>query len=124
MQNYKNKVVLIIGATGGIGSELSRQFSERGAKLVLFSKNESKLKNLKSSLNSPNISILGDARNYDDLESAVKTGIKEFGQIDVLVHAVGSIVLKSIQNLSLDEFREILDINLTSPFLAIKSVIP
>ncbi|MFZ1291124.1 MAG: SDR family oxidoreductase [Melioribacteraceae bacterium] len=67
--------------------------------------------------------IFGDATNSEDLANAVKLGTEKFGKIDSLNHAVGSIVLKPIHNTDEETFRNILDHNLISPFLAIKSVI-
>ncbi|MCB0743182.1 MAG: SDR family oxidoreductase, partial [Ignavibacteriae bacterium] len=82
-----------------------------------------KLENLKSKLKSDSIIVKGDATNYNDLENAVKLGIEKFGKIDAMIHAVGSIVLKPIHNTDEETFRNILELNLVSPFRAIKSVI-
>ena len=57
------------------------------------------------------------------MENAVKLGIEKFGKVDSLIHAVGSIVLKPIHNTDEDTFRNIIELNLISPFLAIKSVV-
>ncbi|MCB0753246.1 MAG: SDR family oxidoreductase [Ignavibacteriae bacterium] len=125
MMNYRfeNKVVIIIGATGGIGEVVSKRLAEEKASLILFSRNVEKLENLKSKLKSDSIIVKGDATNYNDLENAVKLGIEKFGKIDAMIHAVGSIVLKPIHNTDEETFRNILELNLVSPFRAIKSVI-
>lgn len=120
---FKDKVVLIIGATGGIGEVVSRRLSEENAKLILFSRNSKKLDELEKSLSSESIKIVGDATNGNDLENAVKLGIEKYGKIDSLIHAVGSIVLKPIHNTDEDTFRNVVELNLISPFLAIKAVI-
>lgn len=125
MMNYRfeNKVVIIIGATGGIGEVVSKRLAEEKASLILFSRNVEKLEKLKPKLKSDSIIVKGDATNYNDLENAVKLGIEKFGKIDSMIHAVGSIVLKPIHNTDEETFRNILELNLVSPFLAIKSVI-
>ena len=123
MNRFENKVVLIIGATGGIGEEICRRLSAEKASLVLFSKNLSKLEELKSRLDTESIIVHGDAQNIADLEIAVEKGKNAFGKIDSLIHAVGSIVLKPIHNTDVETFRNILELNLISPFLAVKSVI-
>ncbi len=122
-KRFENKVVFIIGATGGIGEIVSKRLAEEKASLILFSRNSDKLNDLKSELDTECIAIVGDAANSTDLENAVKLGIEKFGRIDSLIHAVGSIVLKPIHNTDEETFREILELNLLSPFLAIKSVI-
>lgn len=120
---FDNKVVLIIGATGGIGQVVSKRLASENAKLILFSRNSEKLDNLAQKLDIEFLKVVGDATNYNDLENAVKLGIEKYGKIDSLIHAVGSIVLKPIHNTDEGTFREIIELNLISPFLAIKSVI-
>ena len=120
---FENKVVLVIGATGGIGEVVSKRLDDEGASLILFSRNEEKLNKLNNELNSKHIVICGDATNLNDLETAVSNGIEQFGRIDSMIHAVGSIVLKPLHNTDEETFRNVLDQNLISPFLAIKSVI-
>lgn len=120
---FDNKVVLVIGASGGIGSNLVQKLDSENAKLILFSRNKEKLENLNKTLENENIIVSGDAAKFSDLENAVKLGIEKFGRIDSLIHAVGSIFLKPIHNTDEEIFRNTIELNLISPFLAIKSVI-
>ena len=122
-ERFNNKVVFIIGATGGIGEILSQRLAEENAKLILFSRNSDKLDKLEQKLDTELIKIVGDASNSEDLDNAVTLGIEKFGKIDSLIHAVGSIILKPIHNTDEDTFRDIVELNLISPFIAIKSVI-
>ncbi|NVM46585.1 MAG: SDR family oxidoreductase [Candidatus Lokiarchaeota archaeon] len=118
----ENKVIVILGATGGIGSAVAEKASKLGAKLVLVARNLADLKELENSLQH-SISIQADVTNSNDLKRMVEEVESKFGKIDVLIHAVGSIVLKPIHVLKIEEFEEIIKINLTSAFLAIKAVI-
>ncbi|MCW8849650.1 MAG: SDR family oxidoreductase [Melioribacteraceae bacterium] len=120
---FENKVVFLVGATGGIGKALCEQLAKEKANLILFSRNPDKLKTLENNLNTNVISVVGDATKLMDLENAIKLGVEKFGKIDALIHAVGSIVLKPIHNTDEEVFRSTLDQNLISPFLSIKSVI-
>ena len=120
---FENKVVLVVGATGGIGEAVCKRLADEKANLILFSRNHDKLKRLENNLNTNVISVVGDATKLIDLENAVKIGIEKFGKIDSLIHAVGSIVLKPIHNTDEEVFRNTLEQNLVSPFLSIKSVI-
>ena len=123
MENrFDEKVALVIGATGGIGSEICKRLNAEGAKLSLFSRNESKLIELQNEFKDT-ITVVGNATDFEDLKSAVNKTVNEFGKIDILIHTVGSIVLESISALSEEMFRNTLELNLISPFLAIKSVI-
>ncbi|TFG17204.1 MAG: SDR family oxidoreductase [Promethearchaeota archaeon] len=119
---FENQVILLLGATGGIGSVIAKKASQMGAKLVLVARNNEKLKILENHLDSA-ISIQADATKEEDLKKVVEVAEQKFGKIDILIHAVGSILLKPIHALKLEEFEETLKINLISAFLAIKSVI-
>jgi len=118
----EEKVILLLGATGGIGSEIAKKASKLGARLILVARNNETLKELEKELEN-SISIQADVTKADDLTRVVNTAEEKFGKIDILIHAVGSILLKPIHTLKLDEFEETIKINLTSAFLAIKSVI-
>jgi len=118
----ENQVILLLGATGGIGSAIAKKASQMGATLVLVARNEENLKKLESQLDNA-IYIKADATKEEDLKKAVELAEQKFGKIDILIHAVGSILLKPIHVLKLEEFEYTLKLNLTSAFLAIKSVI-
>jgi NAD(P)-dependent dehydrogenase (short-subunit alcohol dehydrogenase family) len=124
MSDFTNKTVMIIGATGGIGKVVSKRFNSLGAKLLLFSRNEEKLKDLAIELKGDREIFVGDALSKDDIDAAVTKAYDSFGSIDVLVHAVGSIVLKSLHSTNEQTFRDVLDLNLVSPFLAMNAVMP
>lgn len=120
---FDNKVVMMIGATGGIGEIVSQRLAEENAKLILFSRNEDKLKILQNKIKGNSIIFRGDANNILDMENAVRKAIENFGRVDSLIHAVGSIYLKPIHNTEPEDFLQTIQLNLISPFLAVKSVI-
>lgn len=120
---FDNKTVMIIGATGDIGSITAKRISEEGGNLILVARDLSKLQSLKNELKPKSIIQSIEATKGDGLQRAVQIGEGEFGKIDVLIHAVGSIVLKSLQTTSEEIFRETLELNLVSPFLSIKAVL-
>lgn len=121
---FQDRVALIIGATGGLGAELCAQYIAGGGRVIAFARSEEKLLALKSRHGERLLTIAGDATRETDLAEAVIAGEAAFGKVDHLFHAVGSIVLKSLQATSLADFESILQLNLTSPFLAIKAVLP
>ena len=118
----KDKIILLLGATGGIGSKIAKRAYQGGAKLILVARNKEKLQKLSNELdNSPYYSI--DATNFEEINQVVKDVEQNFEKIDVLIHAIGSILLKPLHILKIEEFQQTLNINLTSAFLAIKAVI-
>lgn len=120
---FKDKTIMIVGATGGIGSITARRISEEAGNLILVARDLLKLESLQKELKTKSIIQSIDATKTDELQQAVHKGEQEFGKIDVLIHAVGSIVLKSLQTTSELIFRETLELNLISPFLSIKAVL-
>ena len=118
----EGKVILLLGATGGIGSKVAEEASKLGAKLILVARTKKKLDELNAKIKN-SIAFEADATNFNDLKSIVEKVEDRFGKIDVLIHAVGSILLKPIHILKQEEFEETLQINLVSAFLGIKAVI-
>lgn len=123
MENLHSLSVLIIGATGGVGSLLTRRCAEAGASLTLFSRNQEKLQSLEEAFPDA-VTVTGDAATSADLERAVSHAESAYGKVDVLFHAVGSILLRPLHQTSEEQFRQTLDLNLVSPFLAMKAVLP
>lgn len=126
----KGKVVLITGATSGIGRAFLEKFSENGASVIfngLPSKNESIEQiqsHLKTKYGTESYFHLADMSKPLEIETMVDEGIKKFSKIDILINNAGIAVLKPSMQTSLEEFSKILQINLLSHFVITKKVIP
>ncbi len=120
--NLKNKKVIISGATGGIGNSLVKRFTEDGAIVLATGTKEEKLKNLKNEFN--NIQTekfnLGD---HSKIETFVESATQKLGGIDILVNNAGINLDSLTIRLSEENWKKVLDINLTSTFLMCKSAI-
>lgn len=116
----KNKVVVVVGATGGIGSALVPKLAESGAKLVLVSRDIHKLEeivnNLEDDYDAEAIAIPTDITKYAQVEEMVQKAIAKFGQIDVLVNAAGAGILKQFNRIEPQELDHLLDLNLKGNF--------
>ncbi|RUL86920.1 SDR family NAD(P)-dependent oxidoreductase [Tautonia sociabilis] len=119
------QTILINGATGGIGSHLARMLVDRGDRVVLFARHEEPLRALASELGGDPVARpeVGDAGNPADLERAVANAVETFGRLDGLAHCIGSVVIKPLHLLSLDEFDAALHINLRTAFNAVKAAL-
>jgi len=122
MINFKNKKILITGATGGIGYYLVKKFISLDGEVLVTGTNEKKLENLKNQI--PNIKVIKfDLSNHSEIESFVDDAISKLNGIDVLVNNAGI----TVDNLSLrmknEEWQKVIDINLTSTFYLCKNVI-
>ena len=120
--NLKNKKVLITGATGGIGNSIVKKFDELGAKIFASGTNEKKLDILKKDY--PNIIPSKFKLNeHDEIENFVDEAHKKLEGLDILVNNAG-ITLDNISiRLSQENWKKVLDINLTSSFLMSKFAI-
>ena len=120
--NLKNKKVIITGATGGIGNSLVKKFHESGALILATGTKEEKLNKLKD--NFSNIRI--EKFNLDDpqeIDSFIESACNKLNGLDVLINNAG-ITLDSLTiRLSEENWKKVLDINLTSTFLMCKSSI-
>ena len=119
MINFKNKKILVTGASGGIGRALVKKFCELDADILGTGTNAEKLDLLKKDY--PNIKVKKfDISEHSRIEEFIDNVSLELGGLDILINNAG----KNIDNLSLrmkdDEWKKIIDINLTSTFLLSK----
>ena len=120
--NLKNKKIIITGATGGIGYSIVKKFSEAGSKILASGTNEEKLNNLKNEF--ANIEVekfkLDEHKN---IEAFIESASKKLGGLDILVNNAGI----NLDNLSIrlteENWKKVLDINLTATFLMCKFAI-
>ena len=120
--NLKNKNILITGATGGIGNALVEKFSNLGSKIAATGTNEEKLNNLKKKF--PNIHVEKfKLDEHDKIEKFVDTINEQLGGIDILVNNAGITLDNLSIRLTEENWKKVLDINLTSSFLMCKFAI-
>ena len=119
MINFKNKNILITGASGGIGKELIKKFSDLGGNIIGTGTKTDKLDLLKK--NYPNIKVKKfDISEHKRIEEFIDDVTLELGGLDILINNAGT----NADNLSLrmkdDEWKKVIDVNLTSTFLLSK----
>jgi short-subunit dehydrogenase len=112
----KDQVIVIVGATGGIGSALTRKLAPTGARLVLSSKDGIRLQKLAGDLSSEPLIVGTDITQPEQVEALIQTTIDHFGKIDILVNAAGMGILKAYNNIHPEELNRILDLNLKGCF--------
>ena len=122
MINFKDKKVLITGATGGIGNNLVKKFYELGAKIVGTGTNEDKLNNLKKEFNGVQIQKF-KLEEHDKIEEFVNLIDNKLDGIDILINNAGITLDNLSIRLTAENWKKVLDVNLTSSFLVCKYVI-
>jgi short-subunit dehydrogenase len=115
----QDKVIVIVGATGGIGATLTRQLAPTGVRLVLAARNTENLATLATELpGSPgNVLIVPtDITQPQQVDTLIQRTISQFGQIDVLVNAAGAGILKAYNTIEPADLEKMLNLNLKGCF--------
>ena len=120
--NLKNKKVIITGATGGIGNSLVKKFCESGSNVLATGTRDEKLSDLKKKFNEVH-AVKFDLSNHKNIEKFIEDASTTLGGLDILVNNAG-INLDNISiRLTEENWKKVIDINLTSTFLMCKFAI-
>ena len=120
--NLKNKKILITGATGGIGNCLVKKFNELGSTIIATGTNDEKLNNLKKNFSSINVEKF-KLDQHDKIENFIDQINEKLGGLDILVNNAGITLDNLSIRLSEENWKKVLDVNLTSTFLMCKYAI-
>ena len=123
----KDKVVVITGATSGIGKALAYTFGLRGSKIFITGRNQQALDETVAELLSKQIVVRGclaDASLEMDNQKMIQEALQSFGQIDILVCNAGISMRALFEDISLDTFKKVMDINFYGTVYAVKAALP
>ncbi|WP_353684485.1 SDR family oxidoreductase [Thermodesulfovibrio sp. 3907-1M] len=131
MLSIKGKVALITGASKGIGLATAEKFAREGANLVLVARSRELLNNLTEKLKTYGanvVSVSADLTKPEEVERAFEVLKDSFQRLDILINNAGRGIFNYIENGSPDEWKEVIDLNLTGlihcTHLAVKMMIP
>ena len=125
--DVSGKVVLITGASAGIGAATARVFAQSGAKVVLAARSADKLAALSQELGGLGQEALAltiDLRNPAEVTRMVEQSVAHFGRVDILINNAGQAASGKVDSVSLDDFRQIMELNVFSVVEAIQAVTP
>ena len=123
MMNLENKKIIITGATGGIGNSLVKKLSESGAKILATGTRLEKLEELKSKFKNTDI-LKFDISKGEAIEEFIENATKQLGGgLDCLINNAGITQDNLAIRMNIDEWKKVIDINLTSTFLLSKFAI-
>ena len=125
--SLKGKVALVTGAAYGIGMAIAEAYAEAGAKIAFNCRSQHHLDQAMADYKAKGIEALGyicDVTKEDDVKKMVADIEQKLGTIDILVNNAGIIKRIPMTEMSTEEFRQVIDIDLTAPFIVSKAVIP
>jgi len=128
--DIKNKVVIVTGASSGIGEATARQFGKEGAKLVLAARRVDRLETLAQEIRSMNTStqtlvVQADLSKLEDIQAMIKQALDKFGRIDVLVNNAGFGRLDWLENLDpIKDIQAQFDVNVLGVIQTTRQVLP
>lgn len=124
MENVENKVIIITGATSGIGEATARVLAKHGAKVVLSGRREERLEKLANELGDSAIYLKSDVTNIEDMKAIVKLAKEKFGKVDVLFANAGIMPAGNMSELDLKGWMDMVDINIKGVLNSMYAVIP
>ena len=123
----KDKVVIITGGSSGIGKALAVSFAKMGSKVVITGRNESRLNEVAEELdqlNAPNLCLKLDVASEADNKFLIEETVKQFGGLDILINNAGISMRALLEEIELDVFKKVMDINFYGTLYATKYALP
>lgn len=127
MNNIQDKVVIITGASSGIGEATAKELASNGAKLVLIARREDRLKKLQEEIQNNGGQVIykvADVTSHEQMEELAAYTLDQFGKIDVLVNNAGIMPQAFLFKKNVDEWDKMIDVNIKGVLYAIAAVLP
>src|SRR5512134_1569784 len=122
--DLKGKAALVTGGNGGIGLGMARGLAQAGAKVAIAGRDQEKNAAAAKALSGEVLTIQADIRKEASCRAMVDEAAEKLGRLDILVNNAGMNIRKQPQEYALEEWREVLDTNLTSAFVAAQAAYP
>lgn len=124
MKSIENKVVIITGASSGIGAETARVLVQNGAKVVLSARREERLEKLVEEIGENAVYLKSDVSNAEDMQALVKLAKEKFGKVDALFANAGIMPGGNMSELKVKDWMEMVNINIVGVLNSMAAVLP
>ncbi|AXT62657.1 SDR family oxidoreductase [Aquimarina sp. AD10] len=126
--NITGKVVVITGASSGLGETTARYLASKGANVVLGARREDRLQTITKEINTKGngkaVYVKTDVTKKEDVQNLVDTAINEFGKLDVMVNNAGLMSIAPMSEVKVDEWDRMIDINVKGVLYGVASALP
>ena len=127
LMKLQNKSVIVTGSGRGIGEYIAKRLGREGANIVVTGRTTKDIEKVSEEINNEggrSIFIKGDVTREEDVKKVIHGTIKEFGKVDLVVNNAGIGLKKYIWETGVEEFGELMDVNVKGVFLYMKHIIP
>lgn len=125
MNRLENRVAIITGGTAGIGEAMALRFAREGAKVVVWARNEQRGREMEAKAAAEGLAIefdRVDSSNYEQVTAGAKRVADKYGRIDILINNAGITNDSSLKKMTVEQWQQVIDINLTGTFYCTKAV--
>ncbi|AXT52567.1 SDR family oxidoreductase [Aquimarina sp. BL5] len=126
--NITGKVIVITGASSGLGETTARHLASKGAHVVLGARREERLQTITKEINTQGngkaVYVKTDVTKKEDVQTLVDTAVSEFGKLDVIVNNAGLMSIAPMSEVKIDEWDRMIDINVKGVLYGIASALP
>ena len=125
--NIEGKVVVITGASSGLGEATARHLSAQGATLVLGARRTDRIESLAAALSASGgkaLAITTDVTHCDQVKRLVDAGAQTYGRIDVMINNAGLMPQAPLERLKIDEWERMIDVNIKGVLYGIAAALP
>jgi short-subunit dehydrogenase len=121
--DIKDKIVIVTGASSGIGLAAAELLTKRGAKVALVARSIDRLNKISKRLQD-SYPIRADMTQDNDVKRMVRETQNHYGRIDVLINSAGQGYDAPVENINIDTYRKIFELDVVGPLIAMQQVIP
>ncbi|SMO65267.1 SDR family oxidoreductase [Gracilimonas mengyeensis] len=125
--NIENKVVVITGASSGLGEETARHLSDKGASVVLGARRTERIESLAKDIKEKGgkaLAVTTDVTEREQVKALVDAAVEEFGKVDVVLNNAGLMPLSQMEELKIDEWEQMIDVNIKGVLYGIAAALP
>ncbi|MRN53157.1 SDR family oxidoreductase [Paenibacillus monticola] len=127
MKNLKSKVIIITGASSGIGEATAKLLAQNGAKVVLAARREDRLQTLVKVIEQEGgeaVYLPTNVASSEDMQKLAQFALQQYGRIDVLINNAGIMPVSMLNELKVQEWDQMIDVNIKGVLYGIAAVLP